>query len=98
MAECQGGFTMKGSHPRRSAVSWPLGGALLLAAFAGPAGAAGTTATISGTVKAPTGYSASGAIVTAADANYHLFRTDAADDGTYTLDGVDPGTYTLTVE
>lgn len=89
---------MNGSSLRHIVVSAAIGSALLLAVLAGQAGAAGAPGTISGTVKAPSGWSASGAIITAADANYHLFRTDAADDGTYTLDAVDPGTYTLTVE
>jgi hypothetical protein len=55
-------------------------------------------ATISGTVKVPSGYSLVQATVTANDANNHIFRKEVADDGTYTLDSVAPGAYTLTVQ
>jgi hypothetical protein len=86
---------MKGLCLRPIAAAWPVGSALLLLALAGPTMAA---ATISGTVKAPTGYTLVQATVTASDANNHIFRKEVADDGTYKLDGVAPGTYTLTVQ
>jgi hypothetical protein len=86
---------MKGSCLDRMAVRWPVGSALLIFTLAGQALAAGT---ITGTLKAPTGWALDGTWVTASDANDHLFRTmDVAADGTYTLDSVDPGTYTLSV-
>jgi carboxypeptidase family protein len=86
---------MKGSYYGRMAVRWPVGSALLIFTLASQALATGT---ITGTLKAPTGWGLDGTWVTASDANAHLFRTmDIAADGTYTLDSVDPGTYTLSV-
>ena len=86
---------MKGLCIGRFVARWPVGSALLLFALAGPALATGT---ITGTLKAPTGWSLVGTWVTASDANYHLFRTmDVAADGAYKIDSVDPGTYTLSV-
>jgi carboxypeptidase family protein len=86
---------MKGSCLGRMAVRWPAGSALLIVTLASQALATGT---ITGTLKAPTGWSLDGTWVTAYDANNHLFRTmDIAADGTYKIDSVDPGTYTLSV-
>src|SRR5260370_6644147 len=86
---------MKGSCLGRMAVRWPLGSTLLIFTLASQALATGT---ITGTLKAPTGWALDGTWITAYDANNHLFRTmDIATDGTYKIDSVDPGTYTLAV-
>jgi hypothetical protein len=67
--------------------------ALLLACLSAPAWAAGT---LSGTVTVPEERSLEGALVTATETTYKVFRTDVIEDGTYSLE-VDPGTYTVAV-
>lgn len=75
---------------------WTVGSTLLIFALAGQALAAGT---ISGTVAIRSGATLGGgtAHVAATSAKYEVYRTDVADDGSYSLDDVAPGTYTIAV-
>jgi hypothetical protein len=74
---------------------WTVWSALFVFALAGQALA---DATISGTLTIRSGATLGGtAHVAATSAKYEVYRTDAADDGTYSLTGVAPGTYTIAV-
>jgi hypothetical protein len=74
-----------------TAFSRLVGSTLLLFAIASPT----LAVTISGTVKAPEGFSAEGARVSATNDQFRVVRTDVGADGTYTLEDLEPGTYTV---
>jgi hypothetical protein len=67
---------------------------VLILALAGQALAQGS---ITGTVKFPDDEFREGSLVAITSANYDVFRTNVADDGTYAIDDAVPGTYTVAV-
>jgi hypothetical protein len=85
---------VKGSLKLPTAVRSSVGSVVLVLALAGQALAQGS---ITGTVKFPDDEFREGSLVAATSANYDVYRTEVADDGTYAIEEAVPGTYTIAV-
>ena len=77
-----------------AALRWPVGSALLVLVLAGQSLAQGS---ITGTIKFPGDTVRAGTMVAATSANFDVYRTAVADDGTYAIEDVKAGTYTIAV-